>query len=179
MSRFCYRRVADLLQGIRQSVSCSTSRFLGGAMKNQNSVGASALLVLVSLLGTSSGCAVLSGVSNGCACATDCCNGCQCHSCEPGCGYSDVGCPDFCRGGGCVPGCLGAGCCPLALGHHHKRIEVGPPAVRYQPEMPPEFFPVPVTPVIANVNPDAPPNLRGSVEVDWAPPCQLTIYGRD
>ncbi|TWU21258.1 hypothetical protein [Bythopirellula polymerisocia] len=144
-------------------------------MKNQNSLNAVALIALAFLLGTISGCVSLCGVSDESAYVTD-----------PGCGYANcVGdcsegyyAGDECPCNDCA-GCLGAVRGRLACARHRMRIPIGPPAVRYRPEMPPEFLPVPVTPIYANVNPNAPQDLRGEVEVGWAPPCQLTITGRD
>jgi hypothetical protein len=43
--------------------------------------------------------------------------------------------------------------------------------------MPPEFLPVPARPIFANVNMDAPEEVRGAVDVGWEP--QLTIEARD
>lgn len=56
-------------------------------------------------------------------------------------------------------------------------IAVGPPAVRYEPPMPPEFLPVPTRPIYTNVNMDAPQHTRGMVDVGWER--QLTIEARD
>jgi hypothetical protein len=39
--------------------------------------------------------------------------------------------------------------------------------VRFQPEMPPEFLPVPTRPVNANVNMNAPTEVRGAVDAGW------------
>jgi hypothetical protein len=49
--------------------------------------------------------------------------------------------------------------------------------VRYKPEMPPEFLPVPPRPVFANVNMDAATEVRGSVESGYGP--YFTVEGRD
>ncbi len=46
-------------------------------------------------------------------------------------------------------------------------IAVGPPAIKYQPQMPPEFLPVPTQPIVANVNTNAPVEMRGSVDAGW------------
>jgi hypothetical protein len=73
--------------------------------------------------------------------------------------------------------CRSGGLCLLARRHRECRIAVGPPAVRYQPEMPPEFLPVPPYPVFANVNMYAPYEERGAVEMGYDP--ELTIQGRD
>jgi hypothetical protein len=44
--------------------------------------------------------------------------------------------------------------------------------------MPPEFLPVPVRPINANVNMNAPVEARGAVEIDWEPG-QMTVEGRN
>jgi hypothetical protein len=62
-------------------------------------------------------------------------------------------------------------------GHHELRIAVGPPAVRYQPPMPPEFLPVPARPIVTNVNMNTPVEARGAVDVSWER--QLYIEARD
>ena len=113
---------------------------------------------------------------NGCA-PMNCCTNGNCSSyCD--CGSSpcyDDSCYD------CGPCkckiCRAGGCCPLALRKHELRIAIGPDAVRYKPEMPPEFLPVPPRPVFANVNMDAPTEARGSVESGYGP--YFTIEGRD
>lgn len=43
--------------------------------------------------------------------------------------------------------------------------------------MPPEFLPVPARPIYANVNMDAPEDVRGAVDVGWER--QLIVEGRD
>jgi hypothetical protein len=53
----------------------------------------------------------------------------------------------------------------------------GPPPIRYQPEMPPKFLPVPTTPTLSPVRPDAPEAFRGEVETSYDP--RLTSPGRN
>lgn len=176
LADFCYRKAADLLHGDQQRLLQFLSWFSGGAVKNQNRPNVVALLVLLALLGAGCGCATLCGINHECGCGLDSCPGCGCADSECNCGaFVGSGSDRYCG----ADGCRGSGCCPLSYGHRQLRIEIGPPAVRFRPEMPPEFLPVPVTPVYANVNPNAPPETRGAVEVGWAPPYQLTVYGRD
>lgn len=129
------------------------------------------------LLGTGSGCATILGVADENGGRFDCC----CGDCveDGSAGYSISA---DCLGKGCRQdrmGRRGAAFGLHACGPRGRHIQVGPPAIRHQPEMPPEFLPVPVTPIYAHVNPRAPDQIRGAVEVGWPPPCQLTISGRD
>ncbi|NOY42072.1 MAG: hypothetical protein GXP26_09580 [Planctomycetes bacterium] len=58
-----------------------------------------------------------------------------------------------------------------------RRIAVGPPAVRYRPQMPSKFLAVPTGPVYTGVSADAPSVDHNTVEVDFGP--QLALPGRD
>lgn len=58
-----------------------------------------------------------------------------------------------------------------------RRIAVGPPAVRYRPQMPPKFLAVPTGPVYTGVSAGAPSVDHNTVEVDFGP--QLALPGRD
>jgi hypothetical protein len=98
-----------------------------------------------------------------------------------------VGCGTCCDAG--TAGCETCCCCPLLdgcclcsackVGHRRlfTRPEPGPPPVRFRPEMPPKFLPVPTEPTLSPARPDAPEPWRGDVEVGWRP--ELTFPGRD
>ncbi|MDZ4658847.1 MAG: hypothetical protein SH868_14825 [Bythopirellula sp.] len=132
-----------------------------------------------------SGCAPLCCCTDRCGCAIESAFGCDsyCGCGDPVCcgasccklGYGGCG-PHGCGGFDCGI-CRGGGLCPLALRHRELRIAVGPPAVRHQPEMPPEFLPVPTQPINANVNMNAPTEVRGAVDAGWG--SYFTVQGRD
>lgn len=134
-----------------------------------------------------SGCAPIACGTNQCGCAIDsvlgcgpsydCCGGGGDNCCDCGdgvcCGPGGRCCGIRGRLAGCTCGGLGrCGICQaharlLALKHQHCMIAVGPPAVKFQPQMPPEFLPVPTQPIMANVNTCAPVEMRGSVDAGW------------
>ncbi len=58
-----------------------------------------------------------------------------------------------------------------------RRIAVGPPAVRYRPQMPPKFLAVPTGPICTGVSAGAPSVEHNPVEVDFGP--QLALPGRN
>ena len=97
---------------------------------------------------------------------------------------ADMNCP---CGGDCLQCATPCGCsaevceepcpsCPLEAAIC-QRPEPGPPPVRYRPEMPPKFLPVPTCPTVSPVRPDAPEPWRGDVEVHYDK--RLTFPGRD
>jgi hypothetical protein len=128
---------------------------------------AASFLLLVAMLG---GCASICCLPYECACAID-----AIPSCDSPC---DCGSTVGSNGGFCnCRICRGGGFCPLMRRKRELRIEVGPPAVRFKPEMPPEFLPVPPHPVFANVNMQAPNEVRGAIDAGYGP--YFTVEGRD
>ncbi len=101
-----------------------------------------------------------------------CCPHCNfphflCGCCDQTC----CDCGDTCELRGCCQGCNGGvgrwldHCCGFLTGHREVRIAVGAPAVRFKPQMPPEFLPVPSKPVFSEVNMDYSPEIRNGIEV--------------
>lgn len=118
-------------------------------------------VVLVACLIWQSGCANCCRFPDECARAMNCCATCgfpRC-LCDCGCGGHAEGAPCGCKP--CPAGCR----CPRCRRRHEHLIKVGPPARRFQPEMPPEFLPVPVQPVFASVNMTPLPEVRGVAEI--------------
>jgi hypothetical protein len=72
------------------------------------------------------------------------------------------------------PACLLGQRCVRQL---FTRPEPGPPPIRYQPELPPKFLPVPTQPVLSPARPEAPDPWHGEVEFSWRP--EVTFPGRD
>jgi hypothetical protein len=72
------------------------------------------------------------------------------------------------------PACLLGQRCVRQL---FTRPEPGPPPIRYQPDLPPKFLPVPTQPVLSPARPDAPDSWRGDVEMGWSP--RVTFPGND
>lgn len=123
---------------------------------------------IVLILSAASGCAGLCCLPHKCACVID-----SVPTCESICGDECCGECGDCH---CAV-CRSGGICPQARCKKELLIAVGPPAVRYRPEMPPEFLPVPARPVHANVNMEFPMETRGAVERGYGP--ELMVQGRD
>lgn len=101
------------------------------------------------------------------------CPGCHFPRCLCGCPQGGYDCGMTCEEVYC-PACrtrhLPGMCGRLGCRDREARcIEVGPPAVRYRPPQPPEFLPVPVGPVIANVNMQPLPEVRGTADIGPGP----------